>query len=131
MPSYDFRCKSCKHTFTLQFGSYAEVEKSSPACPQCGSNDLSRLIRRITILTSDEARIERLSDPARLSNLDYDDPRTIGRTMREMATEIGEDFEAELGEVVDRLESGESLDSIEESLPPPGSPSDSQDQNDD
>jgi Flp pilus assembly protein TadB len=37
--------------------------------------------------------------------------------MRKMSQEMGEDLGDEFGEVVDRLESGESPDSIEESMP--------------
>lgn len=36
--------------------------------------------------------------------------------MREMANEVGEDTGPEFHEVVDRLESGESMDSIDSSL---------------
>jgi hypothetical protein len=46
-----------------------------------------------------------------------DDPRAMGRFMREMTREMGEDLGAEYEEVVERLEKGESPESIEKSMP--------------
>lgn len=117
MPAYDFRCKECRTTFTLDYESYQSFEEATPACPQCGSTDLSHLIRRVALLTDEDTRLERLADPSRLAGLDEDDPRAMGRLMREMAQEAGEPLDAEMAEVVDRLESGESPGSIEQSLP--------------
>jgi putative FmdB family regulatory protein len=120
MPAYDFRCKACRHTFTLDYESYQAFEDATQTCPQCGSNRLSHLIRRVALLTDEETRLERLADPGRLSGLEEDDPRAVGRLMREMAQEAGEPLDAEMAEVVGRLESGESPESIEQSLPDVG-----------
>ncbi len=122
MPRYDYRCRECRHTFTLTFATYRLVDESTPACPRCGSLSLSRLIRRVALMTGEETRLERLSDPARLAGIDEDDPRAMARFMREMAGEIGEDSGPEFNEVVERLEAGESMESIENSLPPPDAP---------
>ena len=121
VPSYDFRCKDCRHTFTVTVNSVADIETVSPRCPECKSRDLSRLIRRVRLMTSDDTRMERLADPSRLGGLDENDPRGMARMMRDMATESGEDLGEEFGEVVDRLEAGESPESIEESMPDLGS----------
>ena len=117
MPAYDFRCKRCRRTFTLSYATYAEHDSATPACPHCGSAELSHLIRRVSLLTSEDTRMERLSDPSRLSGLDEDDPRSMGKLMREMSAESGEDLGPEFNDVVDRLESGESPESIESSTP--------------
>jgi hypothetical protein len=61
--------------------------------------------------------MERLADPSRLAGLDEDDPRSMGRMMREMAAETGEDPGPEFHDMVNRLESGESPESIEASMP--------------
>lgn len=124
MPNYDFRCKECGRAFSLFYGSYAEREKATPICPQCQSSNLSHVIRRISFMTPEESRMERLADPSRLAGLDENDPRSMGRLMREMASEAGEDLGPEFGEVVDRLEAGESPESIERSLPPDGAGAD-------
>lgn len=116
MPDYDFRCKACGHTFTLSTASVEEIEQVEPQCPQCDSVELSRLIRRVGIVTSEERRMERLMDPSRLAGLDEDDPRAMGQLMREMTNELGEDAGPEMDEVIDRLESGESPEAIESSM---------------
>jgi hypothetical protein len=46
-----------------------------------------------------------------------DDPRAMSRFMREMSREMGEGLDDELNEVADRLEKGESMESIERSIP--------------
>ena len=121
MPSYDFRCKNCRRAFTLTYASYTEHNAANPVCPHCQSADLSRLIRRVAVMTGDESRMEKLADPSRLGALDENDPRSMGKMMREMASQSGEDLGGEFNEVVDRLESGESPDSIEQSMPDLGS----------
>jgi hypothetical protein len=77
---------------------------------------LSKLIGRVGYAMSEETRMARLADPSRLGALDEDDPRAMGRLMRDMASEMGEDLGPEFGEVVGRLESGESAESIESSM---------------
>ncbi len=46
-----------------------------------------------------------------------DDPRALGKMMRKMGSEMGEELPAEFDEVVDRLESGQSPEEIESALP--------------
>jgi len=58
-----------------------------------------------------------MADPSMLSDLDENDPKSIARWMRKMGTEAGEEMPAEFGEVVDRLESGQTPEEIEEAMP--------------
>ena len=46
-----------------------------------------------------------------------DDPKAMGHMMRKMGKEMGEDMPPEFDEVVDRLESGQSPEDIEKSIP--------------
>jgi hypothetical protein len=61
-----------------------------------------------------------MADPARLAALD-DDPRALGKMMRQMSHELGEDMGPEFDEVVDRLEKGHSPEDIERDVPDLGS----------
>ena len=54
---------------------------------------------------------------AALDDLENADPRTLGRVLREMSSEVGEDMGPEFDEVMGRLERGESPEEIESSLP--------------
>lgn len=68
------------------------------------------------ISRTEQARLDSLADPGILDGLD-DDPQTLGKMMREMSRELGEDMGAEFDEVVDRLEKGQSPEEIERDLP--------------
>ncbi|MEZ4769164.1 MAG: hypothetical protein R2844_12160 [Caldilineales bacterium] len=58
-----------------------------------------------------------MADPSAFGDLDENDPRSIGRWMRRMSEETGEPVDGEFSEVIDRLEAGESPESIEQSMP--------------
>jgi putative FmdB family regulatory protein len=115
MPTYDYICGDCRKRFDV-FLSYKEYGVKPVACPHCGSANVRRRVPRVRVLKSDEQRLAKLADPATLSALD-DDPVVLGRMMRQMGSEMGEDMPAEFGEVVDRLEAGQSPDEIEGALP--------------
>jgi len=123
MPFYDYQCKACGKYARLQF-SYSEYGKVQPVCPHCGSEAMKRRIRRVALAKSEDSRMDSMMD-ADLSGLDEDDPRSLGKFMRKMGHEMGEDLGDEFNEVVDRLEKGESPEAIEQSMPDlaPGSDS--------
>jgi putative FmdB family regulatory protein len=117
MPDYEYRCNDCQRRVTLFYKTYAEYDAAMHTCPYCQSTDLTRLISRVAVARSEESRMEALADPSSFGDLDSDDPREMGRFMRKMGQEMGEDMRPEFNEVVERLESGESPDAIEESMP--------------
>lgn len=61
--------------------------------------------------------MDSLDPEGMMAGLDEDDPRSLGRFMKKMSSEMGEDLGDDFNEVVDRLESGESPESIEQSMP--------------
>jgi len=105
MPIYEYRCRKCKKKFsvlTLRVG-----ERVSAECPTCGGRAADRLMSRFAMPKSEEARMDALADPSRLSGLDENDPRSVGRWMKQMGQEMGDDFGGdELDEMVDEMESG-------------------------
>ena len=115
MPSYEYRCLNCKRRFEVIL-SYSEYSQKTIHCSHCGSENVQRRIGRIRFARSDESRLENLADPASLAGLE-DDPRALGRMMRQMSSEVGEEMGPEFDEVVHRLESGQSPDQIENDLP--------------
>ena len=116
MPIYEFRCQDCRRLVRLRM-SFADYETAVPTCPHCQNQNLKRRIGRIALAKSEDARMDALADDSALAGLDEDDPRSIGKFMRKMSREMGEDMGDEFNEVVDRLESGESPDSIEDAMP--------------
>jgi putative FmdB family regulatory protein len=117
MPIYEYRCEDCKRRVTVLLRSFSEADRATPQCPHCQGENLSRLISRVAVLRSEESRLEDLADPSSLAGLDEDDPKSIGRWMKQMSSELGEDMGPEFDEVVDRLESGQNPEDIESSMP--------------
>ena len=117
MPIYEYRCNDCRRRVSVFWRSFTEVESGHPRCPRCDSSDLTRLVSRVAVLKSEESRLEDLADPSSLAGLDENDPKSIGRWMRKMSAEMGEDLGDEFSEVVDRLEAGESPEDVEAAMP--------------
>ena len=119
MPLYDYICLDCNKRFDI-FLSYAEYGKRPVACPECKSRRVRRRVPRVRVAKSDESRAESLagdfSDPSALAGLE-DNPQALGRMMRKMGKEMGEEMPPEFGEVVDRLEKGQSPEEIEKEIP--------------
>ena len=115
MPDYEYRCQKCKKRFT-KFYRYDEYGKIPVTCAHCGSENVKRKIGRVRIAHSADTRLENLADPQNLDALE-DDPRTLGRMMRQMSDETGEDMGPEFDEVIHRLESGQNPEQIENDLP--------------
>lgn len=116
MPFYEYTCLDCRRRARLFF-TYSEYGQVEPVCPHCQSTQLKRRIGRVALGKSEDARMDSMLDDSALAGLDENDPRSLGRFMRKMSQEMGEDLGDEFGEVVDRLESGESPESIEQSMP--------------
>ena len=116
MPIYEFRCHSCRRLVRLRIP-YDAYETSVPTCPHCQSKELKRLISRVALAKSEDTRMDAMLDDSALAGLDEEDPRTMGKFMRKMGNELGEDLGDEFDEVVDRLEKGQSPESIEQAMP--------------
>ena len=114
MPNYDYRCLDCKRRFEI-FLTYQEYGTTAVACRHCGSQNVQRRIGRIRVLRSEDNRLDDLADPSMLDGLE-DDPKTLGRMMRKMSAELGEEMPPEFDEVVGRLEAGQSPEDIEKDL---------------
>lgn len=117
MPIYEYRCADCKRRVSILWRSLAEAQTAEARCPRCGGTRLSRLVSRVAVLRSEEARLDDLMDADSLGDLDENDPKSIARWMRKMSKELGEDAGEEFDEVVARLEAGQTPDEIEQEVP--------------
>lgn len=121
MPIYEYRCPNCKKKVSILFRSLSSVDHAGARCPNCGSGGLTRLMSRVRVMrgssrATDSEGGDEFGDDM-LDGLDENDPRSMGRMMRRMAEESGEDMPPEFNEVVGRLEKGESPEDIEQSMP--------------
>jgi putative FmdB family regulatory protein len=115
MPVYEYDCRACGRRVRLVI-SYADYDRAAPLCPHCGSDNLKRRVGRVALGRPEGERLENLMDGGAFDGLD-EDPRAMGRFMRKMSREMGEDLGDEFDEVAGRLASGESPESIERSMP--------------
>ena len=120
MPIYEYRCRQCGRKQSIFWRSLSAVNEANAQCERCGSKQLTRLMSRVRVVrgggngenagVNDDAMLDEMS------NLDENDPRALGRFMRKMAAESGEDMGAEFDEVVGRLEKGEDPERIERDM---------------
>jgi hypothetical protein len=106
---------NCGKRFDL-FMTYHEYGANPVHCPHCKSDQVQRRIGRVRVARSEDSRLESMADPSSLEGLE-DDPRALGRMMRQMSHEMGEELGPEFDEVVGRLEAGQDPEEIEKSLP--------------
>ena len=95
MPLFEYRCKGCGKKFAKLVGMTAD--SGEPACPHCGSKELTKLISRFQRVRSEDDKLDSFEDAALSAGTD--DPKGMSRLMGEMAKEMGED----LGENADEL----------------------------
>ncbi len=121
MPIYEYRCDKCRRVSSvLTTRISAKVEA---ICDHCGSKKMSRLMSRFAMPRSEESRLESLADPAKMGDVDENDPKSLARMMKRMGSEMGDEFGgAEFDEAVEELESSGDL---------PGADSDSDTSSDD
>lgn len=121
MPIYEYRCQDCGRKVSIFWRSLSAVDEKSARCDRCGSRRLVRLASRVRVMRGagssdfdagggDDALLDEMA------GLDENDPRALGRFMRKMAQESGEDLGPEFDEVVTRLERGEDPEQIEKSM---------------
>jgi putative FmdB family regulatory protein len=118
MPIYEYACRDCRKRVSVFFRTYSEASDEAARCPNCGGTNLRRLVSRVSVTRSEDSRMDALADDESLmSGLESEDPRALAHFMRKMSDETGEPLDAEMSEMVGRLESGESPEEIEKSMP--------------
>jgi putative FmdB family regulatory protein len=117
MPIYEYLCTACRRQVSL-LRRISDLE--APHCPRCGGEHLTRLMSRFATLRSEEDRLEALADPSQIGDLDESDPKSVGRWMKKMGGELGEDLGGEdwdemIDEAVDEEAGGGEGDTAETS----------------
>lgn len=119
MPKYEFRCNDTGKLFEI-YASYQDYDPAKVVSPFTGSPNVSRVIRRIRVMRSESSRWDRMldGDEAALDDLDDTDPQTLGRALRHFGhqMDLGDEMVPEFNEVIDRLESGQTPEEIEQTM---------------
>jgi putative FmdB family regulatory protein len=101
MPIYEYQCPECKGRFQKLVRGFSDPP--GLACPRCGNAQVQRAVSRVSVLKSEEARIDALADPSAFAGLDENDPRSIARWAKKMGKELGEDAGEDWDEMVDQM----------------------------
>jgi putative FmdB family regulatory protein len=118
MPIYEYRCTDCQKKVSVFFRSFSAVDHEQARCPICNGTHLTKMVSKVRVLRGAvSAGGDDNFDDSMLDDLNENDPRSLGRMMRRMADETGEDMGPEFGEVIQRLEKGEDPEAIEKSMP--------------
>jgi putative FmdB family regulatory protein len=120
MPIYEYFCEDCRARVSVFFRTFGEASDAAARCPTCQGAKLHRLVSKVAVVKSEASRLDHLSDPALMSGLESEDPRALAGFMRKMSDEMGEPLDAEMHEVISRLEAGESPEAIDAALPDAG-----------
>ena len=111
MPIYEYNCLDCKKTVSILFLSISEADNEEAVCPECGKNNLERIVSGVAVIKGHKE--PRKADSKKpLSN----DPATLAKTMQKEGSNSKKDYGDDFKEVARRLEKGENPDSIEKSL---------------
>jgi putative FmdB family regulatory protein len=110
MPLYEYRCTSCKKRVTLL--TLRASETVDEVCDRCGARTLERLMSRFAMGRSDEARMDALADPSKLSGLDEKDPGSVARWMKRMSREMGDEVGggSDIDQMADEMAAGGGME---------------------
>lgn len=114
MPIYEYQCRECSRVTSFLILNLKEP--FTPVCGQCGSHSLDRILSRVHVRLSEEARLERLADPSAWSGVDENDPRSMARALKRMGQEMGEDFPGEVDELVEEAMESEFQEQSQSSV---------------
>lgn len=106
MPIYEFRCAKCRRKTSVFIRGF--TVKETPACSFCGSMETARVFSTFAVGKSSKPDLSQMYDD--LSRVDTSTPESMARVLKEANAERGDD--AELDEIVGRMEKGEVPDDL-------------------
>lgn len=101
MPIYEYLCRNCNGRFQKLVSGFGQ--QPLVVCPRCQSTDVNKAVSRFAVMQSEESRLESMADPAALSGLDEDDPRSVARWAKNMGKQMGEDLGEDWDQMVDEM----------------------------
>jgi putative FmdB family regulatory protein len=110
MPLYEYRCNSCRRRVSVLVRGFSGAKDVT--CNFCGSKDLTRLFSTFSrVRTDHDVYGDILDDSTLVNRMMHNDPTAMVEWSRRMGGTEGEKT-GEYQEMVERLEGGESYDSV-------------------
>ncbi len=120
MPIYEYRCDKCRRKVEVFARNHAALP--SPTCSHCGSDEMSRIFSKFAVRRSKQDKgvyDDILSDRKLTDGLMRNDPRALAEWSRKMSRAADEDSTPETEELMDRLDAGEDVSEVLETMKPP------------
>ena len=114
MPAYDYRCDNCVNRFSLFYKTYGDYDAATPACPDCESEALSRLITSVSI-QAPTRDYTRMGANEMLSVFESGDSRQVGEMFKQVGGSdpgLGKEYH----DATQSLLKGKSMDKVEKDL---------------
>lgn len=105
MPIYQYDCASCERRVEVFFRSAKAV--TEPSCPECGGDQLKRVISRVARLRSSGQRLSDIDLNQELGRLDGSDQGNFARWARRMGDQFDDELGSDFGDLADRADAGE------------------------
>jgi putative FmdB family regulatory protein len=105
MPIYQYDCASCERRVEVFFRSAKGA--TEPNCPECGGENLKRLISRFARVRSSGQRLSDIDLNQELGRLGGDDQGDFARWARRMGDQFDDELDSDFGELADRADAGE------------------------
>lgn len=110
MPVYEYWCKKCRRKVSLYVKGFSGI--ADPTCPNCSGKEMTRLFSTFSMGRTDHDVYENiLNDSDLVNRMMHNDPKAMLEWSRRMGGTEGEK-EPEYQEMVERLERGESVESL-------------------
>jgi putative FmdB family regulatory protein len=107
MPIYEYGCPTCKKRRSIFFRTMGAVE-ADPACPECGGRGMVKLVSRVAIPKSEDARLDELADASTFGDVDESDPRSVARWAKKMGGQLGDEMGADFDDLMEEMDGGEN-----------------------
>jgi len=115
MPIYEFYCLKCQRKVNVLSKNVSTSTTSQ--CPNCGSQDLKRLITTFSYHRSTKSVWESSGEPGTSQRKDYyKDPRNIGRWAEKKFRDMGIDLPDNVKEQIQAAREGELPGEVKETL---------------
>jgi putative FmdB family regulatory protein len=105
MPIYQYDCAACDRRVELFFRSVKAA--ADPACPECSSSDLKRVISRVARVRSSAQRLADIDINQELGRLDGKSEGDFSRWARRMGEQYDDELGSDFGELADRADAGD------------------------
>ncbi|MDQ6746562.1 MAG: zinc ribbon domain-containing protein [Candidatus Dormibacteraeota bacterium] len=105
MPIYEYGCPPCGKRRSIFFRSMALVEVDPP-CPECGQRGMTKLVSRVAVPKSEDARLEQLADSSAMGDVDENDPRSMARWAKQLGGQLGDEMAPDFDGLMEEMESG-------------------------